>query len=146
MAFWTQEEKEYYIKKRDGILADPIDLDELNTFVERIKNEFYPIPNFSHYRISKLGEVYSHHYGIILQHRFDRYGYKKVFMRNDDGKQVECRIHRLLAIVFIPNPNNYPLVCHRNDIKTDNRIENLYWGTYADNTRDRFINAKKRNL
>ena len=36
-------------------------------------------------------------------------------------------VHRLVAIKYIPNPNNYPDIDHKNRIKTDNRVENLRW-------------------
>lgn len=44
------------------------------------------------------------------------------------------RVHRLVAQAFIPNPNEYNVVGHKNNIKTDNRVENLYWTTTKDNT------------
>ena len=57
--------------------------------------------------------------------------------------EVSYNIHRLIGEHFIPNPNNYPVVRHLNDIRTDFRIENLAWGTYLDNMKDAFKNNKR---
>ena len=45
--------------------------------------------------------------------------------------------HRVLAIQFIPNPENLPECDHINRIKTDNRVENLRWSSSSDNQRNR---------
>ena len=48
-------------------------------------------------------------------------------------------IHRILAKIFIPNPENKKCVDHINRIKTDNRLENLRWVTYSENNYNRVI-------
>lgn len=63
-------------------------------------------------------------------------GYKSVKM---DGKAYY--LHRVVAEAFIPNPNNLKTVNHKNEDKTDNRIENLEWMSVGDNLR--YSNNKK---
>lgn len=60
---------------------------------------------------------------------------------NDHGKYVYGYLHRLLAMAYIPNPNNYPIVRHLNDNPLDNRLSNLAWGTQKDNIRDSMNNG-----
>lgn len=42
-------------------------------------------------------------------------------------------LHRLVALVYIPNPENLPYVCHKDNVPTNNSVKNLYWGTQKDN-------------
>tara|TARA_R110000772_G_scaffold234007_1_gene345598 strand:+ start:22 stop:492 length:471 start_codon:yes stop_codon:yes gene_type:complete len=50
-----------------------------------------------------------------------------------NGKQKFFLIHRLLALHFIPNPENKPCIDHINGVRDDNRLENLRWVTYQEN-------------
>ena len=74
----------------------------------------------------------------ILKIGFDKDNYKKINLQTKNGKCKGCRIHILKAKAFLfsPNPSNYNIIRHLNDIKTDNRLENLAWGTQSDNIRD----------
>lgn len=53
-------------------------------------------------------------------------GYPIVLL-SKDGKKKTLLVHRLVAKAFIPNPNEFNLINHKNEIKTDNRAENLEW-------------------
>lgn len=80
------------------------------------------------YQISTTGDVYSIKYGKrkLMKLRKDKYGYLRVCLCKD-GKHKHFQVHRLVALAFIPNPDNLPQVNHKNEVKTDNRIENLEW-------------------
>lgn len=63
-------------------------------------------------------------------------GYKAVLIR-DNGKERTVFVHRLVALAFVPNPDNKPQVNHIDGNKTNNRAENLEWVTLAENMRHR---------
>ena len=62
-----------------------------------------------------------------------RSGYENAILSNKDGKQVCFLVHRLVAMAFIPNPNNYPCVNHKDEDKTNNDVSNLEWCSYYHN-------------
>ena len=65
-------------------------------------------------------------------------GYPRVKLMTVDGKVKDCRIHVIKAKAFLysPNPLTYNVIRHLNDIKIDNKLENLAFGTLSDNVKD----------
>lgn len=72
------------------------------------------------------------------------HGYKYCGINYKTGQKSK-RVHRLVAEAFIPNPNNLPIVGHKNNIKSDNRVENLYWTTISENTQKAFNDGLAKN-
>lgn len=64
----------------------------------------------------------------------DRNGYLRVYY-TENTKQKLKSVHRLVAELFIPNPENKPCVNHINSIRDDNRVENLEWVTHSENNK-----------
>ena len=80
------------------------------------------------YEVSNYGNVRRIETGKILKQYKNKDGYMRVELRNMD-KRKNCRVHRLVAIAFIPNPDNLPEVNHKNELKADNTVSNLEWCT-----------------
>lgn len=68
----------------------------------------------------------------------DKRGYPRVWLTDSKGKGRAIRIHKAVAITFIPNPENKRTINHKNGIKTDNRVENLEWNTDSENMKHSF--------
>jgi len=69
--------------------------------------------------------------GRILKQCYNRYGYLYVTF-STNGKKVSRRVHRIIALCFLLNPDNLPQVNHKNCDRTDNNVDNLEWcdGSY----------------
>lgn len=94
------------------------------------------------YEVSSLGQVRSlprdYHFGMIestILMKLDTVngGYLRVTL-SKNGKRKRHMVNRLVAQAFIPNPGSKPVVNHINTIRTDNRVANLEWCTYKENS------------
>ena len=82
--------------------------------------------DYEHYIIFKTGKVFSLKSNIFLKPKINNRGYIHVGLYKKGYKTKKFfRIHRLLGLLFIPNPENKPTVDHININKLDNRLINL---------------------
>lgn len=84
------------------------------------------IDGFEEYQISTWGNVRRN--GRLIKPYLNHKGYLKVQLWKKQGKRNK-RVNRLVAQAFIPNPNNYPQVNHKDGNKQNNSITNLEWVT-----------------
>lgn len=88
------------------------------------------------YMVSNYGRIYSipndNKVGGILKHHVDnKSGYHFIIL-SKNHKKFNTSVHRLVAIAFIPNPDNKPTVNHIDGNKDNNNVDNLEWATYKE--------------
>ena len=86
------------------------------------------------YEITETGKVRNCKTGTQLSGNINSHGYVVVSLTKN-GKKKDCKLHRLLAITFIPNPYDYDCVNHKDGDKLNNSIDNLEWCTKGYNNR-----------
>lgn len=104
-----------------------------------MQEDWKPIINYSNFLISNFGNVKNNRLNSIKIPQIDNKGYLKVRLYKKEGSK-NFRIHRLVALHFIDNPNNYNQVDHIDRNKTNNNINNLRWCSCEQNCR----NTKKQ--
>ena len=110
-------------------------------YIDNINEELYKIEESEYDYITTSGNVYVHYGNGLFYHRAvhinQHNGYIYVNISKKD-KNVQRRLHVLLANTFIPNPyhTHLKIVGHKNDDKSDYRLENLYWTNNQENTQD----------
>jgi hypothetical protein len=139
-----------------------------NLSLENLEGEIWKdVVGYEGYQVSNLGRIKSLdkrvnisgflkypttkiRKGKILRQSKDKDGYLKVALFKDREKKY-LRVHRIVAMTFIPNPENKKTVDHKNTIVDDNRVENLSWMTHKqqlnDNelSRERHLEAWRKN-
>lgn len=84
------------------------------------------------YQISNLGNVKSVKKSKLMKVDLHQDGYNRLWL-SKENKSKGFLLHRLIAIHFIPNPNNLPEVNHKDADKLNNSIDNLEWCTHSEN-------------
>lgn len=85
------------------------------------------------YSITEEGKIWSNSTNQFLKTKINKLGYEEIRLGLGRKNKGTHTIHRLVAETYLPNPNNYREVNHKNGIKTDNRLENLEWTTRSEN-------------
>lgn len=91
----------------------------------------------THYVVYEDGRIWSNKKNTWLKISETNGGYKQVNI----GKVI-WTIHRLLATLFIPNPDDLPIVMHLDNDRTNNSLNNLKWGTYSENQKHAYRSGK----
>lgn len=90
------------------------------------------------YQVSNIGNVRSLNYRVVrgrineLSRGLSKTGYYVVVLCRDK-KQTTVHVHRLVAEAFIDNPDNKPVVNHKDENKTNCSVDNLEWVTQKEN-------------
>ena len=110
--------------------------------------EWKAIPGYEGlYEVSNKGNVRNVRRNTLLRLTKTNKGYIQVGL-SKNGILTVLKVHRLVAQAFLPNPDNLPMINHKDEDKTNNRVENLEWctakynntyGTRQDKVRDTAI-------
>lgn len=98
-----------------------------------------PIDGHPNYAVSENGDVKNKKTGRILKPVLTKNGYLRVTL---DGKLI--RVHRIVALAFLGNENNYPQINHKDGNKQNNNVENLEWCTASENIRHAHLTGLKK--
>lgn len=108
-------------------------------FPELNPEKFQQIPEFSNYKIARDSTIQSYFNSVpvpIKSLRNEK-GYMNTKITSDKGIPTNMYVHRLVALTYIPNPDNLPEVHHIDGNTEHNHVENLKWVTKEENCRER---------
>ena len=103
---------------------------------------FVIIPGYSRYQINSLGIIQRLKDGTIVPHMVGTRGYESVTLIDDTGYRAPVKVHRLLALIFLPHPHDTKglTVNHKDGVKTHNWLSNLEWVTGKYNIQHAYAN------
>lgn len=121
--------------------------------------EWKNIKDYPNYQVSNLGRIRSVDRIVKSAYNSKRKMSEKILKPNiksrypsitlydNDGKAENKTIHRIVATTFIPNPNNYPVVNHKDGNRLNNCVDNLEWCTQSHNVKESYrLGLERPNL
>ena len=83
----------------------------------------------------EIKSIFRHKKELKFEKSSKGYHVVKLYKKNQPYRRYQKKVHRLVALQYIPNIENKATVNHKNGIKTDNRIKNLEWRTILENNK-----------
>ena len=105
--------------------------------------EYRKIKDYENYEVSENGDVRNIKTGRIMKLYLSQGYYRVSLIKSKNVKKSEAA-HRLVAIAFIPNIDNKPIIDHINRDKTNNNVSNLRWSTYKENANNVDLEKRKQ--
>ena len=105
--------------------------------------EWKTIEDFEDYEVSNYGNVRNKITKCLIIGDINNFGYYRVRLHKNKKTKRFFR-HRLVALYFLPNPNNYKFVNHIDGDKSNNTIHNLEWCSQSENEKHAFRTGLKR--
>lgn len=119
-----------------------------NEILHKVRTQvevYKPIKGYENYMVSSMGNVARVECGVLKPlKKYDNHGYCRVAIYISGGQKMHL-VHRMVAQVFIPTQTDNMEINHKNEIRTDNRLENLEWLTHKGNCNYGYRNKKISN-
>ena len=106
------------------------------------KTEWREVKEYNHYEVNQFGEIRHRIRKKILKPRINN-GYQYVNFKIN-GKNVNFSVHRIVANAFIPNPNGYTEVNHKDYNRSNNCVDNLEWVSSSQNKYHAFLKEENK--
>ena len=107
------------------------------------KTEWREVKEYSNYEVNQLGEIRHKKRQKILKPRDNNGGYQYVNFKIN-GKNTNFAVHRIVANAFIPNPNGYTEVNHKDYNKKNNCVDNLEWVSSSQNKQHSYLKQQNK--
>lgn len=104
------------------------------------------LSDFNRYEISNTGLIFDKQLGKVISQQINEDGYRCVTLRDDLGNRKTFKVHRLVALLYIDNPENKETINHKDAVKTNNIWTNLEWATRSENIQHAWDNVLIKDM
>ena len=102
------------------------------------------LEDYNGYKINESGIIVNKK-GHVMRTAVSNSGYLRTAIETNEGIRKNVSVHRLVAQTFIPNPDNLPVVLHKDNDPLNNHVSNLKWGTQSENIEQAFNEGRKES-